>query len=204
MEHPEHAPDGARLAGVPSGAPPPDLGGLLQRSARGDEVAFAALYDAVGARAFGLAVQVVRDRAQSEEVLQEALLEVWRTASRYQPERGSALAWILTIVHRRAIDRVRASEAATRRDQAYHERNQPVSHDATAEEAHAALEAHRVRKALSTLTPVQREAVEMAYLRGYTHTEVAQLLDLPIGTAKTRIRDGLIRLRDTLGVGGGR
>lgn len=180
-----------------------DLSELLRQAARGDECAFTSVYDATSARAFGLAVQVLRDRTQAEEVTQEAYLEVWRNASRFDPERGSAASWIMTIVHRRAVDRVRSSEAATRRDTQYEEKNQTVSHDVTAETAHASLEAHRVRRALSSLTPVQREAVELAYLKGYTHTEVASLLDLPVGTAKTRIRDGLIRLRDTLGVGGG-
>jgi RNA polymerase sigma-70 factor (ECF subfamily) len=191
-------PGGAPEEGVPPG---PDLPDLLQRSARGDESAFAAVYDAVSAKAYGLALRVVRDPAQAEEVLQESLLEVWRTASRYDASRGSAPAWILTIVHRRAVDRVRSAESATRRDTAYHDRNQPVSHDETAEAATASLEAHRVRSALASLTPVQREAVELSYLRGYTHTEIARMLDLPVGTAKTRIRDGLIRLRDTMGVG---
>jgi RNA polymerase sigma-70 factor (ECF subfamily) len=174
---------------------------LLRRSARGDQQAFAALYDAVSPQVYGLALRVVRDPAQAEEVAQEVFLEIWRTASRYQPDKGSPLAWMLTITHRRAVDRVRAAEAATRRDVAYERRNQPVSHDATAETAHAALEARRVRSALGTLTAVQRQAVELAYLGGYTHTEVAGMLELPVGTAKTRIRDGLIRLRDTLGVG---
>ena len=191
-------PGGAPDEGVPPG---PDLAALLQRSARGDESAFATVYDAVAAKAYGLALRVVRDPAQAEEVVQESFLEVWRLAARFDPERGSAAAWILTIVHRRAVDRVRAAESATRRDTAYHDRNQPVSHDETAEAATASLEAHRVRAALATLTPVQREAVELSYLRGYTHAEIARMLDLPIGTAKTRIRDGLIRLRDTMGVG---
>jgi RNA polymerase sigma-70 factor, ECF subfamily len=198
------------LRPVPAGAPDPgvpavpDLPALLQRSSRGDQSAFAALYDAASAKVYGLALRVVRDPAQAEEVAQEAFLEIWRTASRYQPAKGSALAWMLTIAHRRAVDRVRAAEAATRRDIVYEQRNQPVSHDSTAEAAHASMEARRVRGALGTLTAVQREAVELAYLGGYTHTEVASMLDLPIGTAKTRIRDGLIRLRDTLGVGGAR
>lgn len=195
------------LRPVPGGAPeegaPPgvDLAALLQRSARGDEQAFAAVYDALAAKAYGLALRVVRNPAQSEEVVQESFLEIWRMASRYEADRGSAAAWILTIVHRRAVDRVRSAESASRRDAAYHDRNQPISHDETAEAATASLEAHRVRSALATLTPVQREAVELAYLRGYTHSEVARMLDLPVGTAKTRIRDGLIRLRDTMGVG---
>lgn len=191
-------PDGAPEEGASSG---PDLAALMRRSARGDEAAFAALYDAASARVYGLAVRVVRDPAQAEEVAQESFLEMWRTASRYDPDRGSAMSWMLTIVHRRAVDRVRAAESSTRRDTAYHDRNRPVSHDETAEAATASLEAQRVRSALATLTPVQREAVELSYLRGYTHTEIARMLDLPVGTAKTRIRDGLIRLRDTMGVG---
>jgi RNA polymerase sigma-70 factor (ECF subfamily) len=143
---------------------------------------------------------VVRDPAQAEEVAQEAYLELWRGSARFDPARGSAIAWILTIVHRKAVDRVRSAEASSRRDTTYHQQNQAVEHDATAEAAHASLEAHRVRGALTSLTDVQREALELAYFGGYTHTEVATLLDLPVGTAKTRIRDGLIRLRDTMGV----
>lgn len=192
------------LAGVPSseGAPAaPDLPGLLNRSARGDQAAFAVLYDAMATRVYGLAVRVVRDPAQAEEVTQEAFLEIWRMASRYDVGRGSATAWMLTIVHRKAVDRVRSAEAATRRDTTYHSQNQAVDHDATADAAHASLEARRVRAALRSLTAVQRDALELAYFGGYTHTEVATMLDLPVGTAKTRIRDGLIRLRDTMGVG---
>ncbi|TIC83032.1 sigma-70 family RNA polymerase sigma factor [Nocardioides sp. GY 10127] len=190
-------PVGSDAGAVDAGA---RLAACLRSCARGDSDSFAALYDACSARAYGLAVRVVRDRAQAEEVTQEAFLEVWRTAARFDPERGSALSWVMTIVHRKAVDRVRSAEAASRRDVTYHQRNQQVEHDTTAEAAHASLEAHRVRGALEALTPVQRQAVELAYLGGYTHTEVAGLLDLPLGTAKTRIRDGLIRLRDALGV----
>ena len=196
------------VAGVPQGAPatvPADgqaaLADLLRRSAKGEQEAFSQLYEAVSGRVYGLAVRVVRDPAQAEEVAQEAFLEVWRTAGRFDAEKGSPMAWILTIVHRRAVDRVRAAESSTRREVAYHDRNRTVSHDETAEAATASLEAHRVRTALASLTQVQREAVELAYLQGYTHSEIARMLDLPIGTAKTRIRDGLIRLRDTMGVG---
>lgn len=178
----------------------PDLAGLLKRSARGDRAAFGELYDATAGRVHGLTLRVVRDPAQAEEVTQEVFLEVWRSASRYDATLGSALAWLLTIAHRKAVDRVRSAEAASRRDETYHRRNQAVDHDATADAAHASLEAHRVRAALAGLTDVQREAIELAYFGGYTHTEVAALLDLPVGTAKTRIRDGLIRLRDTIGV----
>ncbi len=201
------------IRSVGAGAPSPEDGApgagaeltrlaeLLRLSSRGDEQAFARLYDATASRVFGLAVRVVRDPAQAEEVAQEAFLEIWRTASRFDPDRGSPLGWLLTITHRKAVDRVRSAQAATRRDATYHEQNQPVEHDSTAEAAHASLEAHRVRGALAALTEVQREAVGLAYFGGYTHTEVATMLDLPVGTAKTRIRDGLIRLRDAIGVG---
>lgn len=183
------------------GAAVADLGELLRRSARGDEAAFAVLYDATAARVFGLAVRVVRDPAQAEEVAQESFLEIWRTAARFDASRGSALSWLLTITHRKAVDRVRSAEASSRRDTTYQQTHQPVDHDSTAEAAEASLEARRVRGAMAALTEVQREAVALAFLGGYTHTEVATMLDLPVGTAKTRIRDGMIRLRDALGVG---
>jgi len=198
----------SHLRPVPSG-PPSEEGGsigahladLLSRSSRGDESAFAEWYDATAARAFGLAVRVLRDRAQAEEVTQESYLDCWRYASRFDRTKGSAMSWLLTIVHRKAVDRVRSAEAAGRREAAYGQREQTVPHDETAERATASLEATRVRAALADLTTKQREAVELAFLGGYTHTEVATMLDLPVGTAKTRIRDGLIRLRDALGVG---
>ncbi|WP_239100416.1 ECF RNA polymerase sigma factor SigK [Phycicoccus sp. CSK15P-2] len=178
----------------------PDLGGMLRRSARGDESAFAELYDATCRRIYGLVLRIVRDPAMSEEVTQEVYLDVWRTSARFDGAKGSAISWLMTIAHRTAVDRVRSSEASRRRDDAHATATQEVDFDQTAEAAHTSIEAQRVRKALESLTEAQRSAVELAYLGGYTHTEVASLLDLPLGTAKTRIRDGLIRLRDTLGV----
>jgi len=203
----------SHLRPVPSGTPEPprgpaagDLAQLMQGCARGDEQAFARLYDATAARVHGLALRVVRDPAQAEEVTQEAYLDAWRTAARFDPERGSALSWLLTLVHRKAVDRVRAAEAQSRRDTTYHQQNPTeigsAGHDSTAEAAEASWEARRVRTAMAELTEVQREAIGLAYFGGYTHTQVAAMLDLPTGTAKTRIRDGLIRLRDHLGVGG--
>jgi RNA polymerase sigma-70 factor, ECF subfamily len=177
-----------------------DLGDLLRASALGDENAFAQLYDAVAARIYGLVLRVVRDPAQSEEVAQEALLDIWRTSARFDPSRGSAVSWMLTIAHRKAVDRVRSAQASTDREDSYGSRNQERSFDVTAETVDRRLDAQRVRNALDSLTETQRSAVELAYLGGYTHTEVASLLGVPLGTAKTRIRDGLIRLRDTMGV----
>ena len=203
--------NGPAASGSPLGEPeaaraPAAVGGrelaeLLRLSGRGDEAAFAELYDATSARVYGLAVRVVRDPAQAQEVAQEAFLEIWRSAGRFDSDKGSAVSWILTIAHRKSVDRVRSAEASSRRDTTYHVESTTVEHDATAEAAEASMEARRVRVALQSLTEVQREALELAYFKGYTHTEVATMLDLPVGTAKTRIRDGLIRLRDTMGVG---
>lgn len=202
MDHLKSVPDGVPSdEGAPSGNAAARLASLMQRSSRGDESAFAELYDATSARAYGLALRVVRNPAHAEEILQEAYLDAWRTSSRFDPARGSAIGWLLTIVHRKAVDRVRSAEASTARDATYHRESQPVEHDSTVEAAHASLEAQRVRGAVAGLTEVQREAVELAFFGGYTHTEVATMLDVPVGTAKTRIRDGLIRLRDAMGVG---
>jgi len=188
--------------GAPAGAEPtPDLGGLLRRCARGEEAAFAAFYDATASRAWGVALRVVRNRAHAEEVMQEAYLTAWRQSGRFDAERGRAQSWFLTIVHRAAVDRVRSVEASSRREWHYTRQDQTIPDpDATASAVHQTFEARRVHGALEALTERQRQAVELAYWGGYTHTEVAGLLDIPVGTAKTRIRDGLIRLRDSLGV----
>ena len=202
MEHVRPVPDtdGAPATGAPSRGDAARLAGLLGQAALGDQVAFAEFYDATSARAYGLALRVVRNPAHAEEVTQEAYLDAWRSSARYDVQRGSAAGWLLTIVHRKAVDRVRSVEAATARDETWNREAAPIDHDQTAETAHASLDATRVRNAVATLTDVQRQAVELTYFGGYTHTEVAALLDVPLGTAKTRIRDGLIRLRDLMGV----
>lgn len=176
------------------------LAGLLRRSAGGDQPAFADLYDAVLPGVYGVVLRLVRDRAQAEEVTQEAFLEIWRTASRFDQHRGTALSWVLMIAHRKAVDRVRSAESAHRGDQAARSVAHDIPYDVTADSAHASIEAERVRGALASLSAAQRAALELAFLGGYSHSEVAAMLGLPIGTAKTRIRDGLIRLRDTLGI----
>jgi RNA polymerase sigma-70 factor (ECF subfamily) len=199
VDHVRPVPDGAPQ-GAPAGGEATPQGDLLRQAALGDEAAFAEFYDATSARAYGLALRVVRNPAHAEEVAQEAYLDAWRSSTRFDPARGSAAGWLLTIVHRKAVDRVRSVEAATNRDETWNRETAPVDHDQTAESAHASLDATRVRNAVATLTDVQRRAVELTYFGGYTHTEVATLLDVPLGTAKTRIRDGLIRLRDQMGV----
>jgi len=174
------------------------LATLLQCSARGDQAAFAALYDATSARVFGLVLRVLRDHAQAEEVAQEVFVQLWQTADRFDPARGTALAWILTHAHRKAVDRVRSSEASRRRDLAHAEHTTQIPYDETSTAAEASLDAVAVRAALATLSTPQRRAIELAYFGGHTHTEVARLTQVPLGTAKTRIRDGLLRLRDAL------
>jgi len=200
VNHVKPVPDGAPAKGAPSGGDARRLADLLGKAALGDQVAFATFYDTTSARAYGLALRVVRNPAHAEEVTQEAYLDAWRSSARYDADRGSAAGWLLTIVHRKAVDRVRSVEAATARDETWNRETRPTDHDQTAEAAHASLDATRVRHAVATLTDVQRQAVELTYFGGYTHTEVATMLDVPLGTAKTRIRDGLIRLRDLMGV----
>jgi RNA polymerase sigma-70 factor (ECF subfamily) len=173
---------------------------LLARVARGDGEAFEAVYRRLADPVFGLVLQVVRDRAQSEEVAQEVLVEVWRSASRFDPSLGSARAWVLTMARRRAIDRVRAAQAASDRDRRVVAGSHTIEFDEVVEAVEGRLERRQVRRCLQGLTEVQRESVTLAFYRGYTQNEVSRLLGLPLGTVKTRLRDGLIRLRDCLGV----
>jgi RNA polymerase sigma-70 factor, ECF subfamily len=183
-------------AGSGSGAD--QLGALLGRVARGDQDAYAAVYDRTAGQVLGLVLSIVRDRAQSEEVTQEVLLDVWRSASRFDAELGSAAAWMMTLAHRRAVDRVRSEQKAAERE--LRVASSAVAYDEVAEAVEARLDRERVRRCLGSLTELQRESVTLAYYGGYTYREVAGLLGVAIGTVKTRMRDGLIRLRDCLGV----
>jgi len=184
----------------PPARPGSDLAGLLALVARGDQSAFAAVYDRSAAQVFGLVRRVIRDTAQSEEVTQEVMLEVWRSASRFDPHRGSAMAWLLTLAHRRAVDRIRSGQAAAEREVRAAAATGP-GYDMVAEEVETRLDAQRVRRCLESLTDLQRESVTLAFYGGYTYREVASLLGVATGTVKTRMRDGLIRLRDCLGAG---
>jgi RNA polymerase sigma-70 factor (ECF subfamily) len=175
-----------------------DLAAQLGLVARGDAAAFAAVYDQVAAGVFGIVRRVIRDLAQSEEVTQEVMLEVWRNASRFDTGRGSALAWIMTMAHRRAVDRVRSTQREAERERRTAAADIP--YDEVAEAVESSLERERVRRCLGSLTELQRQSVTLAYYGGYTYGEVASLLGVPAGTVKTRMRDALIRLRDCLAV----
>jgi len=177
-----------------------DLPAVVAAVARGDEEAFELLYDAVAPRILGVARRVLRDPTQAEEVAQEVLVEIWRTAARYEPHRGTVLTWCLTIAHRRAVDRVRSEQAAGEREQRAGWRAVETAHDEVSEEVGLRLEHEQVRRCLDGLTPLQREAITLAYWKGYTYRQVAELLGAPVGTVKARMRDGLVKLRNCLGV----
>lgn len=201
---PDHDPSGTperRLAAVPPVAPAElDDVELMSAIARGDETAFAELYDRFARLVYGVVRKVVRDPSQSDEVTQEIFVEVWRTAARFDARRGAPRTWVLTMAHRRAIDRVRSEQASRERTERIGHRDRMRPFDEVAEQVETRFEHQQVRTALDQLTDLQREAVELAFYGGYTYREVAELLDTPLGTVKTRMRDGLIRLRDAMGV----
>ncbi|MFI7087282.1 sigma-70 family RNA polymerase sigma factor [Streptomyces anulatus] len=190
--------EAVHISGVP--APGPDLQELLVRVARGDQDAFAGVYDAVSGPVLGLVRSVLRDPAQSEEVAQEVLVEVWRTAPRFRASRGSAMNWVLTVAHHRAVDRVRSAESTAAREHKAALLDRTPAFDEVSEQVESRLEREQVRRCMRTLSELQRESVTLAYYRGLTYREVSELLAVPLGTIKTRLRDGLIRLRDCLGV----
>jgi RNA polymerase sigma-70 factor (ECF subfamily) len=175
-----------------------DLAVLLAHVARGDQPAFEEVYDRMAGPVLGMVRGVLRDLAQSEEVMQEVLLELWRTASRFDPGKGSALSWVMMMAHRRAVDRVRSEQKAVERE--FRAATAQVDFDDVTETVEATLERERVRHCLRSLTDLQRESVTLAYYGSYSYSEVAGLLGVAVGTVKTRMRDGLIRLRDCLGV----
>jgi RNA polymerase sigma-70 factor, ECF subfamily len=179
---------------------PVDPDSLLTLVSRGNREAFEALYDALAPQVYGVVRRVLRDPAQSEEVAQDVLVEVWRTATRFDRSRGSARGWVLTMAHRRAVDRVRSEQASRDREERVARESTERPFDGVSAEVEHRFETQAVREALSALTPVQREAIELAYYGGNTYREVSVLLQAPLGTVKTRMRDGLIRLRDAMEV----
>ena len=198
------APPPARAAAwntvaVPGAAPAERAAAALIRMAGGDRSAVGDLYDELAELVYGTVRRVVRDPARSEELTQEVFVEAWRTAGRYDVARGTGRAWVLTMAHRRAVDCVRSEQR--RRDREAREATTALNEpDGPAEIVEARVERQLVVDALAGLSDLQRRAIELAYYGGHTHREIAELLDLPLGTVKTRIRDGLIRLREALGV----
>lgn len=173
---------------------------LLIQVAQSDAEAFAQLYDRLAPRVFGLVRHLLRDEAQSEEVTQEIFVEAWQYAARFDPERSSAVTWLLTIAHRRAVDRIRSSQASRERDLKIGVQNFQESYDGLEDHVVLLDESHRMIKAMGQLTEPQRNAIYLAYFSGLTHFEIAEHLELPVGTVKTRIRDGMKKLRDLMGV----
>jgi len=173
---------------------------LLVGIASGDQSAFARLYDMMSSRVFGLILRVLVNRSQSEEVLQEVFLEIWQSADRFAPNRGQGRSWVMTIAHRRAVDRVRASQSSTDRDVRAGLKDIGVAHDSVAERVELGIEGEKVVDALAGLPEAQKEALVLAYYGGYSQNEIAVLVGAPLGTIKTRMRDGLIRLRSAMGV----
>ncbi|MBV8967128.1 MAG: sigma-70 family RNA polymerase sigma factor [Mycobacteriaceae bacterium] len=177
-----------------------DLGALLRRVANRDADAFAAFYDHTSARVFGLVARVVRDPGYSEEITQEVYLQVWQKAADFNPAAGSAMAWLLTVAHRRAIDRVRAEQAATQRESRYGSATAERAADVVADSVIIRHERRRVTESLDALTDTQRECIELAYYGGLTYAQVSERLSANLATVKSRMRDGLRALRNCVGV----
>jgi RNA polymerase sigma-70 factor, ECF subfamily len=177
-----------------------DLDAMLRRVADGDRDAFATLYDSTRARVFGLVLRVLRDPGYAEETTQDVFVQVWRTATGYDARAGSALAWLMTLAHRRAVDRVRAEQSASRRDVRYGVANIETAADVVADAAIQRDERRRVADCLGALSDLQRQAIELAYYEGLTYSQVSERLSTSLGTIKSRMRDGLRSLRDCLGV----
>ena len=185
----------ARLAPVTM-----DLDVLLRRVARRDADAFAAFYDATRSRVFGLVTRVLRDRGYSEETTQEVYLQVWRSAETYDPTAGSALAWLMTLAHRRAVDRVRSEQAAGRRESRYGAMSVDPPVDVVSDSVLVSDERRRVTSCLDDLTDLQRECIQLAYYEGLTYVQVSERLSANLATVKSRMRDGLRGLRNCLGL----
>ena len=176
-----------------------DLAVLLEKIAAGDAQAFADFYDRTGDRVYGMVLRVLRDPGYSEETTQEVYLQVWRSASNFDPASGSPLSWLITLAHHRAVDRVRSETASTRRDITYGVGQYSSTFDSVSEEAGRRETSAAVIGCLGQLRDVQRESVDLAYYHGLTYREVAERLSVALPTVKSRIRDGLARLRTCLG-----
>jgi RNA polymerase sigma-70 factor (ECF subfamily) len=172
---------------------PPTDPELLARTAARDREAFAAFYDRYAARVFGLALHVLRNQTDAEDVLQETFLQVWRQAGRFDPARGCAESWVLLLARSRAVDRLRKRPPAAADDG-----REPAAGTDPAGDLERREEAGRVRSAVGGLPAEQRDLIRLAFFDGLTHDQISRRLGLPLGTVKTRIRLGMIRLRDRM------
>jgi RNA polymerase sigma-70 factor (ECF subfamily) len=172
---------------------------LILRVGQGDEHAFEHLYRQTSHRIYGLVRKIVIDVELSAETTQDVFLTLWQgAAARFDPSRGTGISWLLTLAHRRAIDKVRSEESHRTRTLRWGIKNQDVDYDQVADTVIHRLEASAVHSSLACLSVVQREAIHLAYFGGMTYAEVAGHLGIPVPTAKTRIRDGIRRLRDSV------
>ncbi|MCK0172748.1 sigma-70 family RNA polymerase sigma factor [Mycolicibacterium sp. F2034L] len=176
------------------------LDDLLRRVGERDVDAFAAFYDATRARVYGLVTRVLRDPGYSEETTQEVYLQVWRSAAGYDPKSGSPMAWLMTLAHRRAVDRVRSEQAASDRESRYGALTVDPAIDHVADSVLLLDEQRRVVDCLDSLTDVQREAIQLAYYEGLTYVQVSERLAANLATIKSRMRDGIRGLRNCLGI----
>lgn len=177
-----------------------DLDALLRRVAEEDVEAFAAFYDHTRARVFGLVLRVLRDPGYSEETTQDVYLQVWRNAATYNPAAGTPLAWLMTLAHRRAVDRVRSEQSASQRESRYGAANVELPADRVAEAVIQLDEQRQVTECLASLTDPQRECIQLAYYEGLTYVQVSERLSANLATIKSRMRDGIRGLRKCLGV----
>ncbi len=177
-----------------------DLDELLRQVARRDIDAFTSFYDQTRARVFGMVTRVLRDPGYSEETTQDVYLQVWRTADSYDPKAGSPLAWLLTLAHRRAVDRVRSEQAAGARESRYGAANVDPPSDQVADTVVLRDEHRQVTDCLESLTDAQREAIQLAYYDGLTYVQVSERLSANLATIKSRMRDAIRGLRRCLGI----
>ncbi len=197
-EHPPEPPDSCPVHAGESGADNRQLAAQLARIADGDRDTFTEFYRATQHRVFGLALRVLRRRATAEEVTQEVYLQVWSLAGRYDDRLASPIGWLMMLTHRRAVDRVRSETSAAGRELTYGHRHLGRDHDIVAETVDQRADERAVADCLAVLTATQHETVALAYYGGHTYAEVARRLGIPLNTVKTRIRDGLARLRTCL------
>ena len=200
MNDPDRGPRGSAREPADPRPERSEIDALLPAVARGDDAAFARLYDLLAPRVFGLARRVLRDPAQAEEMAQEVLVEVWRTASRFDSQRGSGLSWVLTIAHRRTVDRVRSEQAASQRESRYGAANVDRPSDQVADSVILRDERRQVADCLGSLTDTQREAIQLAYYDGLTYVQVSERLSANLATIKSRMRDAIRGLRRCLGL----